>query len=749
MAAPSDDMMDKENVPEFVEIEATVATGFEQTARDEAEEKLGAELRTGRGKIIMRLPLNDAFKVLNLGCIDNIRVVMTTKKNFEFSRNELECMRRLREIVRDVEWDSGLRVWGKVYTFAHPIAAVPDEIPESLGEPFIVSRERQPKKQKDKKVNKDKFQNRQKEKEQNRKQKETKKPKAKVEDGKGEALEAGDAVAGQFDDVENDQGKAGSAAGGECGDGAGDKTEDITAAETPGEVSSVEDVKLQEVSEGKEEQSVAMEEEDATVPEEKNPEEKDTVLPGEENTKLPEEKNATVVDQDSKTGEPSTEDDNINCVPTKSAQDEDKESQPESSATGMDDSQEAPEQKKKKVDPTKPTFRVTCNRTGEGHSFDSMCAAANFGDAVQTYFGWNVDMKNFDIEVILNIEDRDVSVGIGLTKQSLHRRNLSSFGPTTLRPTIAYNMLRLCKIHPGDVVCDPMCGSGSIPIQSAISWPWGYHLSGDNFPKACERTLENIGSLNTLYKEQNKRPISLDVMQWDVCNMPLRDSSVDIFITDLPFGKRMGSKFNNMNLYPAALTEMARVCRPGWGRACFLTVDKKCMIKTMQSMVIRRYWQRRMILGINLGGLAAGVFLLTRTDFPFISETPWPSVSDASKKTSDKPVEQSTPNSKQMSAERMAAIRMAQNLTNRPWKKPSESASSENKKTYVMQRPQADYRLEENNMRTKPTSNNQPASAGDDDITELKSSSEAVCDADKELMESNSKPATEAEVEKP
>ena len=58
-----DDMMDKENAPEIVEIEATVATGFEQTAREEAEEKLGAQLRTGRGKIIMRLPINDAFKV--------------------------------------------------------------------------------------------------------------------------------------------------------------------------------------------------------------------------------------------------------------------------------------------------------------------------------------------------------------------------------------------------------------------------------------------------------------------------------------------------------------------------------------------------------------------------------------------------------------------------------------------------------------------------------------------------------------
>lgn len=92
--------------------------------------------------------------------------------------------------------------------------------------------------------------------------------------------------------------------------------------------------------------------------------------------------------------------------------------------------------------PDMPSFRVTCNRTGDRHNFSSMLAAANFGGAVHDYFNWNVDMKNFDIEVIVNIDDKIVSVCLALTRASLHNRNLSSFGPTTLRPTIAHNMLR-------------------------------------------------------------------------------------------------------------------------------------------------------------------------------------------------------------------------------------------------------------------------------------------------------------------
>ena len=89
-----------------------------------------------------------------------------------------------------------------------------------------------------------------------------------------------------------------------------------------------------------------------------------------------------------------------------------------------------------------PSFRATCHRTGSQHCFQSPAAAAHFGGALQDYFGWNVDLSNYDIEAVLCIEDRDVRVGISLTNRSLHRRHITHFGKTTLRPTIAHGMLR-------------------------------------------------------------------------------------------------------------------------------------------------------------------------------------------------------------------------------------------------------------------------------------------------------------------
>ncbi|KAK7484118.1 hypothetical protein BaRGS_00024607, partial [Batillaria attramentaria] len=81
-----------------------------------------------------------------------------------------------------------------------------------------------------------------------------------------------------------------------------------------------------------------------------------------------------------------------------------------------------------------------------------------------------------------------------------------------------------------------------------------------------------------------------------------------------PFGHRVGSRTDNRKLYPQVLEEMARVGRYG-ARACLLTGDKNNFIKAIQQT--SRYWQRRRILSVNIGGIAAGVFLLLRTTTPF------------------------------------------------------------------------------------------------------------------------------------
>lgn len=96
-----------------------------------------------------------------------------------------------------------------------------------------------------------------------------------------------------------------------------------------------------------------------------------------------------------------------------------------------------------------PKFRVTCTRTGNSHNFSSPEAAAKFGGGINDWFGWRVDLSNPDIEVLLNIVDNSVVIGIALTKESRGKRNIAHFGPTTLKSSIAYCMLSLANIQPG------------------------------------------------------------------------------------------------------------------------------------------------------------------------------------------------------------------------------------------------------------------------------------------------------------
>uniref|UniRef100_A0A4W3KB21 THUMP domain containing 3 n=1 Tax=Callorhinchus milii TaxID=7868 RepID=A0A4W3KB21_CALMI len=262
-------------------------------------------------------------------------------------------------------------------------------------------------------------------------------------------------------------------------------------------------------------------------------------------------------------------------------------------------------------------FRVTCNRAGDKHSFTSMEAARNFGGAVQDMFQWKADMTKFDVEVLLNIHDGEMVVGIALTEESLHRRNITHFGPTTLRSTIAYGMLRLCNPQPTDIIVDPMCGTGAIPIEGALEFPQCYYLAGDNNVLAVNRSINNISSIQKQRMEKGRTAcgMPLDVLQWNLCNLPMKTNSVDVIISDMPFGKRMGSRKKNWDLYPACLKEMGRVCRPETGRAVLLTQDKKCFIKAMSKM--GQLWRKSHTVWVNVGGLHAAVYLLKRSGVSF------------------------------------------------------------------------------------------------------------------------------------
>ncbi|PVD24518.1 hypothetical protein C0Q70_15001 [Pomacea canaliculata] len=100
---------------ELCTIEATVPTGFEEVAREEAVENFGTECRAARGKIH-------------------------------------DCLSRLQLLVKNVNWAEGLAVWKDFFTFHLPVQSCPEKIPtdEELIDVCIMTRKPQPKKKQQK-----------------------------------------------------------------------------------------------------------------------------------------------------------------------------------------------------------------------------------------------------------------------------------------------------------------------------------------------------------------------------------------------------------------------------------------------------------------------------------------------------------------------------------------------------------------------------------------------------------------------
>jgi len=267
----------------------------------------------------------------------------------------------------------------------------------------------------------------------------------------------------------------------------------------------------------------------------------------------------------------------------------------------------------------KLAFRCTAERTGK-HNFSSMDAARYFGGGVNDTFFWKVNMEKFNIEVMVYVLHTSLTIGIQLTTENQSSRNITHFGPTTLKANISFCMLKYAQVAVGDIVCDPMCGSGSISIEGALGCPGTFHMAGDYHSIGIDHSTMNIQAIET---EGGRPSLPVSCIQWDVYQLPLRTASVDRIVTDLPFGKRIGNKSRNLFLYPVCLREMARICRPH-GKAALLTSHKGALAKAVKKC---DYWKQYDVKKIYMGGLDAVVYLLGRTDVEYTKSKPTDDIS--------------------------------------------------------------------------------------------------------------------------
>jgi 23S rRNA G2445 N2-methylase RlmL len=200
------------------------------------------------------------------------------------------------------------------------------------------------------------------------------------------------------------------------------------------------------------------------------------------------------------------------------------------------------------------TWRVISQKTGT-HDFRRVDAGRSVYDALLRVMprGLRHVEDEADLEIWLWLSGSEVLIGVRLSDATMrHRRYKHEHLPASLRPTVAAAMGWLSRPTAQDIVLDPLCGAGTIPIERALLAPFAEIMGGDVRKEAVAMAQRNAQSAH----------IEATWSVWNARSLPLADASVTRIVTNLPFGKQIGSPGELEDLYNALAQEFGRVLTP-------------------------------------------------------------------------------------------------------------------------------------------------------------------------------------------
>lgn len=120
------------------------------------------------------------------------------------------------------------------------------------------------------------------------------------------------------------------------------------------------------------------------------------------------------------------------------------------------------------------TFRVTCKKV-DNETLSSEEIARDIGALIIEIIKKNkkykqkVELDIPDITFLIFINKSIAYFGIDFSGRDLHKREYKLFAhPNSLRSAIAYSLIRIAELKPNELLLDPFCHSGEIPIEAAL-----------------------------------------------------------------------------------------------------------------------------------------------------------------------------------------------------------------------------------------------------------------------------------------
>jgi len=139
---------------------------------------------------------------------------------------------------------------------------------------------------------------------------------------------------------------------------------------------------------------------------------------------------------------------------------------------------------------------------------------------------------------------------------------------------------------------------GILSIEAAKEYPEATYIVSDNNSTQIDSCYKNIhyANLSSL----------VDILKVDMKKCPLRNSSVNVILSDLPFGKRFGSLVEIESLYPSILLEIDRVLVPG-GKCVLLTNQISLLENNLFHLKVDQK------IEVSLGDTTAFIYCLSKS----------------------------------------------------------------------------------------------------------------------------------------
>ncbi|MBW4716438.1 methyltransferase domain-containing protein [Saccharothrix sp. SC076] len=157
----------------------------------------------------------------------------------------------------------------------------------------------------------------------------------------------------------------------------------------------------------------------------------------------------------------------------------------------------------------------------------------------------------------LTVADDRAVLALRVAATPLHRRAYRRASrPGALHPPLAAAMLRLADVRPGEVLLDPFCGTGTIPLEAGVA-----AIGADADPTAIAAARVNEAA----------RPGGPGAT-WlvaDAGRLPLASGSVDVVVTNPPWNRQVRAAGALATTPDRFWRELARVLTPS-GRAVLL-----------------------------------------------------------------------------------------------------------------------------------------------------------------------------------